>query len=235
MHNLSARRICAASALALFTAAVASAQIGIGVQAGVLSSGSVINFVENGNEEEIDTDNVTGLLVGIPVEIAISNVFSIQPELNYLRRGYKVPEDLDNFQPEQQSTYNVLELPILAKLGYTTENFTVAATLGPSIQYVLGGTAEVGEFNVGGLSVEGSEVDIDFDSEEFENIDRTNVYGLAGLQFGIPIGFGKFLIDGRYRFSLREDNQSDDDTFELNVRDRGLSLTAGIMVTLGDY
>ena len=225
-------------ALGLLLSASATAQIGIGVNAGVLSSGSVIDRIENDNEEEIDTDNITGFTIGVPVEIAISNVFSLQPEVNYLRRGYDIPADLDNGIPNFQRTYNVLEVPVLGKLGYTTENFTVAATFGPSFQYVTGG--QVSTDGIDGI-FESGENDIDFDANGFDDIDRGDIYGIVGLQFGIPIGFGKFMIDGRYRFAVSEDEQDDfflgsiDDSIRNNVRDRGLSLTAGIMVTLGDY
>ena len=227
-------------ALGLLLTGSASAQIGIGVQAGVLSSGSVIDRIENDNEEEIDTDNITGFTIGIPVEIAISNVFSLQPEINYLRRGYDIPADLERGVLENQTTYDVLEVPVLGKLGYTTENFTIAATFGPSFQYLLAGQVEVPEIDAGPIMFDGGEIDVDFDDPIFEDLDRGNIYGIVGLQLVLPIGFGKFLIDGRYRFALSDEEQGAtftgaDDTVTLNIRDRGLSLTAGIMVTLGDY
>ena len=218
-------------ALTLIASASAWSQIGIGIRAGVLSSGAVINAIDNDNEEEIDTDNITGLMIGIPVEIAVSNVLSLQPEINYLRRGYKFPEDLDNGFQENQSTYDVLEIPLLFKLGYTTENFTVAAVAGPAYQYILGGQVETQDLVTDLFTLRGGKVDIDFDDELFSDVNRSNFYGQAGVQFGIPIVFGKFLLDGRYRFALNDEDGADD----LEVRNRGLSATAGIMVTLGNY
>ncbi len=219
------------AAFALASTSVASAQIGIGLRAGVLSSGSVINEIEDDNETELDTDNVTGFIISVPVEIALSNIFSVQPEVNYLRRGYKFPEDLDNGVQENQTTYNVLEIPVLAKLGYTTENFTAALTFGPAFQYLLSGQFESQDLDTPVGSVEGVKVDLDFDDPIFEDIERANFYGQAGLQFGIPAGGGKIIIDGRYRFSINDQDGSD----EQEIRDRGLSATLGYMVTLGDY
>lgn len=210
------------TALALTIAGthLAQAQIGIGIQGGYLSTKAKIeNKVDNTDDV---SDAVTGYTVGIPIEISLGEAFAIQPEINYLRRGYNSFGSGNN---KVETFYNVLEIPLLAKLGYVSDNFSLAAVLGPSFQYTMSGQTKgtlLGvDFNE---KIKGD----DFDSGD---INRSNFFGIGGLQLGVPIGIGKFVVDGRYRFQLNDENGGDD----INVRGRGVSATAGLIFTLGDY
>lgn len=206
-----------------------NAQIGIGIQGGFLSSSQTGTQIINGQEEDIDSDNVIGYVVGIPLEIGLSKVFALQTELNLLRRGYKY--DGTGFLPETSVSYDVLEIPVLAKLGYTSDKYSLAAVFGPSFQYIASGRAKVEAFDNGIITVQATDNKIDFDQDIYEDINRTNVYGQAGIQLGVPIGFAKFIVDGRYRFSVSDEDASD----EVEIRGRGISATAGLLITLGDY
>lgn len=237
----------AAGALALGTAATASAQIGIGLRGGILTTSASFDD-DDSSTEVFDEENVTGYTIGIPIEIAVSNVFSLQPEVNFQRRGTSVLNrfDSEDGQPLSQSIdrdINFLEIPVLVKLGYTTESFTVAAVAGPSWSYALGGTTSAGNVvddadAIFGDAVEG-EYDIDFDREGYN---RSQWGGHVGLQGGIPAGPGKIILDARYQFAFTNLNDGDDDietdfgnTDTYDTRERGFSATLGYMITLGDY
>ena len=205
------------------------AQIGIGFQGGFLSSTQTGKQIINGESQNFNSDNIIGYVVGIPLEIGVSKLFALQTELNFLTRGYK--EDGAGLVPSTSVSYNVLELPVLAKIGYTSDKFSLAAVVGPSFQYIASGRAKIEAFNNGIITIEASENNINFDQMIYEDINRTNIYGIAGVQLGVPIGFGKFVVDGRYRFSISDEDSSDD--FE--VKGRGVSATAGLLITLGNY
>ena len=236
-----------AAALAFGTLATAEAQIGIGLRAGILSTTASFDD-DDSRTEVLDDENVTGYTVGIPIEIAVSNVFSLQPEVNFQRRGtntLNVFRDADGVDLEQSIERDIdfLEIPLLVKLGYTTESFTVAAVAGPSWSYALGGTTTAGdvlERATGEIAdaVDG-DYDIDFDREGYN---RSQWGGHVGLQGGIPAGPGKILLDARYQFAFTNLNDgaddietdfSDADTYD--TRERGISATLGYMITLGDY
>lgn len=240
-------RTLAAGALALGTLATAEAQIGIGLRGGILTTSASFDDDET-TTEVLEEENVTGYTIGIPIEIAVSNVFSLQPEINFQRRGTSVINrfDSDDGQPLSQSIdrdINFLEIPFLVKLGYTTESFTVAAVAGPSWSYALGGTTTAGNVvdnteSIFGDPVEG-EYDIDFDEEGYN---RSQWGGHVGLQGGIPAGPGKIILDARYQFAFTDINEADDnvdldysDADTYNTRERGFSATLGYMLTLGDY
>ena len=207
----------------LFTATTAAhAQIGIGIQGGFINSNATVENVVNGNTEELDTDGITAWTVGIPIEISLGKAFALQPEVNLLRRGYDFGE---GNATGGGVDYTVVSIPVLGKLGYVGDAFTAAATFGPAFQYVASGRTTVR------LAGNETEADIDFDRPEFDDFNRTAVYGILGAQVGLPIGFGKFVVDGRYRFQLDDENGSDD----VEVRGRGFSATAGLIFTLGSY
>ena len=234
----------AAGALALATLTTAEAQIGIGLRAGILTTTASFDD-DDSRTEVLDDENVTGYTVGIPIEIAVSNVFSLQPEVNFQRRGTNTLNlftDADGVDLEQSIERNIdyLEIPFLVKLGYTTENFTVAAVAGPTWSYALGGTTTAGDV-VERVSREVAEAvagdyDIDFDREDYN---RSQFGGHLGVQGAVPAGPGKIVLDARYQVSFtnlndgNDDNNSDFDDYE--TRENGVSATLGYMITLGNY
>ena len=196
----------------LGTSFTSQAQMAIGIHGGFLSSTAT---------GDGDYDNVTGYVIGIPLEISVGKAFAVQPEVNYLRRGYRTAEV---FGTRFTSHYNVLEVPLLFKLGYVSENFTVAGLAGPAFHYTLSG-------NLKTEGVVDTDVKIEFDEPEYDDINRSNFYGIAGAQFGLPVGIGKLVLDGRYRFQLNDEDGSDN----VEIRGRGVSATLGLMITIGDY
>ncbi len=214
------------AALAMIVAGtqLAQAQIGIGIQGGYLSSKAKIENEANDDGGEV-SDAISGYTIGIPVEISLGDAFAIQVEGNYLRRGYNNSTEVAGVNFSQEFYYNVIEIPVLAKLGYVTERFSIAGVAGPAFNYTASAKAKG---SAGGIN---SEVDIDFDDPNYDDINRSNFYGIAGVQLGVPIGIGKFVVDGRYRFQLNDEDGGDD----INVRGRGVSATAGLIFTLGDY
>lgn len=217
-----ASTLCA-SALLLLGLSTASAQVGIGIQGGFINSNATYEDLRAGGLGEPDTDGVTAWTVGIPIELSLSRVFALQSEINLLRRGYDFG---DGPLAGTGVEYTVVSVPVLAKLGYVGESFSIAGTFGPAFQYLASGSATV---NVLGAGTQ--EVDIDFDAPEYEDFNRTAIYGILGAQVGIPIGVGKLIADGRYRFQLDDEDSRD----EVEIRGRGFSATAGILFTLGSY
>ena len=225
---------------------VAQAQIGIGFRAGILTTREVFNDDES-DVTVVDDESVTGYMFGVPIEIGLSKVFSLQPEINFQRRGSsKVNEfNFGSFGRTRQSIerhVNYLDIPLLFKLGYISERFSLAAVAGPSFSYALGGTTEVSDYIVvgsgqpaAGGTVAG-EYDIDFDQEGTR---RAEFGGHLGGQLGVPLGGGKVILDGRYQFgftNLNDGRDSNNDQFsDYETRSRGLSFTLGYMLTLGDY
>jgi len=223
--------------------AEAYAQIGVGFRAGILTNKEAFDD-DNSNTTVINDETVTGYTFGIPVEVALSKVFSIQPEVNFQRRGTNKVNQFNigpnSIQQSIERNINYLEIPLLFKLGYTTESFTVAAVAGPTFSYAVSGTTTAGDrVSAGdGIVIEqtAGDYDIDFDQE---GLKRADFGAHLGAQFGIPAGPGKILLDARYQLGFTNLNDGNDDNntnFEdYETRSRGYSATLGYMLTFGNY
>lgn len=159
----------------------------IGVKAGV----NLSNFYDN----QIDNRNLRfGFHVGLFTEIAVSEYFSIQPELLLATRGNEQTygDDgglADDLEIEGDVRFNLLyiDLPILAK-------FTIAEIInlhaGPYISYLLGAN----------ISAEG-----DLIPDDTEDLDRDN---FANWDYGLAVGAGVDLaaisIGLRYNMGFNE-------------------------------
>ena len=219
------------------------AQVGIGIRGGIFSSKDA--FEDDGSTATvIDDENVNGYIVSVPIEFALSNVFAIQPEINLQKRGTdRIAQfELDNFNEVRQRLrreFTYLEIPLLFKLGYTSDRFTIAAVAGPSVSYALNGKANAEAFtNLEGVELQAGqgEYDIDFDEE---GIKRVDVGAHLGAQLGFPFGPGKFIIDGRYQLGFVNLNDGNDgnnvNPEDYETRGRGYTATLGYMFTLGNY
>ncbi len=114
----------------------------------------------------------------------INDMFSIQPELLYVQKGYKIGED----EAYLKGKSNYLEVPVLAKIGFGGEQVRGFVTGGPTLGYWTGGKSTV---KFGDME----------DSEDYEFEDEDNRLEL-GASFGIgaayKVGAGELNLDVRY-------------------------------------
>ena len=198
------------------------AQFGIGVRAGV-------NFAEQhiNTDDDYQSNQITGLVIGIPLELALSKFIALQPEINFQQRGGEVVYfNSQGIRTSVENEFNYLEIPLLLKVGYTSNRFSLAAVGGPSFSYALGGNTT---FTLANVSTENA---INFDDDD---INRSDVNLILGAQVGLPLGPGKLMVDGRYNYGISD---VDDRTIfgeDEKFTNRGFSLSAGYMITLGDY
>jgi hypothetical protein len=191
------------------------AQVGFGLRTGFTSTGvrgTVISAYNN--TVIVKGGNTSGLAIGFPVEIPLSDVFSIQPELNFVQKGYSVEAfNLGGFGSEFDYTYNYLEVPVLAKLNLGSGNFKFQVMAGP---YAALGMGDIKEL---------------IDGEEGKSYTYTS-YGAKKFDFGAQGGLGcsfdvgsmRLFADARYMFGLGQvsDNSAED------YKHGGLNLGVGV-------
>lgn len=196
---------------ALFLAAPVSAQH-FGLRAGVNATNASIDV----SDLDIDTEGETNLMLGIFFELPIGgNTFVIQPELNYLNRGYSYNLQIGNTEVSQTLTY--FDLGALAKLNFGREEglgFYLGA--GPTFSYALNGT--VTDIN--------GERDVDFDADRV-NRGGLNITGVGGLTFDIGL---KLFVEARYNGAVS--NLFDEE--DTDVRQNYVGINGGVLVPLGN-
>lgn len=138
----------------------------------------------------------------MPIEIPLSAHFSIQPELSYIQKGYKLniyhkPSKNSPFIVTQRKNINhLLEIPILAKYKMSLgQHFGAALMAGPSLGYIIKkGTTD-------NISV------TDFNGEIIYT-GLTNSKIDFALNFGSEISLKRFFLDARYQLGMTNMNST---------------------------
>ncbi|MDX2136064.1 MAG: porin family protein [Saprospiraceae bacterium] len=173
-------------------------------------------------EEDIDTDSRVGFLFGAVAEFRFNDNIAVQPELNFIQKGFS--DDIDLFpsgSEEIQLILNYLEIPILFKAGGSVgSNLRLDGLVGPSFGFGIG------------------DAKIKVDDED-DNIDWEDDLGFQRFDFGVQIGGmvsynvggADLFLDGRYLLGLSNllDDAEDDD----KANNRGVAFSLGVLFPLG--
>jgi len=185
--------------------------------------------------------------IGFNLPIAGDGFFSVQPELLYIQKGYKVESTGDQGSLEQTDSYNYLEVPVLARINFGSERVKLYVNAGPSFAYALNGRfsqfVAVGplSFSTEGKNIFGEEPENSIGDDAYLSPKHYNRVD-AGVQFGGGIGLkagrGAVLLDARYGMGLtnffkgnRDNGTPTDD--RANVQNRVFAFTLGYAIPLG--
>ncbi|MFD2245509.1 porin family protein [Pontibacter ruber] len=183
--------------------------VSVGPRVGATFAKISVSDDENGISND-DIKYNPGIQFGAVANFMINDMLSIQPELLYIQKGYKIGED----EAYLKGRANYIELPILAKVAFGTEQLHGFATGGPTAGYWASGKAS--------MEFDGTKA-----SEEYEFDDEDNRFEL-GASFGVGIAYkvgpGELNLDLRYGlgFTNLYDTEGDGSKTRNNVL--GISL-----------
>lgn len=141
-----------------------------------------------GDEMEDELKYTPGLQVGAVANFGVSELLSIQPELLFTQKGYKIG-DSDAYI---KGTSNYIEVPVLAKITFGSEQVKGFVTGGPTAGYWISGKTSMKI-----ASTEASE------SYEFEDEDNRVELGASfGVGLAYNLGAGALNLDVRYGLGL---------------------------------
>ena len=186
----------------------AFSQITFGARVGINIASQTTQV--NSLDINLDSDDNVGFTIGGLVNIAITDAFSIQPELNYIQKGGEDEFELLGETTTTELNLNYIEIPVLAKYAFGPETFKVFVMAGPSIGYGLNGETTIDD--------EESE---DFDWDE-EGANRTDF----GFQAGVGVQYRNIFLDARYGFGLSDIEDLEDD---VDVTNEGINIGIGYM------
>lgn len=147
---------------------------------------------------------------GVGFEIMLSEVFSIQPELNLLQKGFAINAPTEKGQFRSREIYNQVEVPLLAKYTFINYNGKVSWFVhgGPYLGYYMFGSYK------SQLGTNAPQEGYIYFKEKPTHYVGTNRYCSGnqvsqldmGMQLGgginIAAGAGFFVLDARYSFGL---------------------------------
>ena len=184
-----------------------------------------LNFA-NLDVTDSNYDSRTSFHLGITAEFAISDNFSVQPELLYSAQGAKDEfSDSDyygdgsvRYSEESILKVDYLQIPIMGKY-YVSDAFSIE--VGPQIGFLLSSKYE-GDFTFTD-NINGEVLDSGSDNENYKDFTKS-------VDFGLNFGLGYKLESGlnfalRYNLGLSDINDIQDSTSE--TKNRVLQLSVG--------
>lgn len=146
-----------------------------------------VNFTNLYTEDVDDNNILTSFNAGLFFNLPVSSAVSVQPEINFSRKGSELVYDNAFATGTTKLKLNYLEIPVLLKLN-VTENLNLH--VGPYLAYLIDGQA-TNETDGGTFNFE-------------ENIDNDDLnkwdYGLAA---GVGLDFGPTSLGVRYNYGLQ--------------------------------
>ncbi|MBK6997160.1 MAG: PorT family protein [Lewinellaceae bacterium] len=235
-----------------------NAQISIGVRGGILLNNMEMDFPEWNNG--YDPEGVTGSQFAVPVEIALGDMFALQPEIMFGSHGTNLA--LNQTQEEMGIKYtsnfnitikiNTLEVPLLGKVKFGSNKLKFNILAGPSIGFGMNGEAkykytyraentnsgeieeESGRESRDGKFVKDGFGEDDVDEDEFP---LSKTYLNLHFGGGVAYDFGKasIFLDARYILGISDnfpDYKDADSGEKLTGKSRRIGLSLGVMFPL---
>jgi hypothetical protein len=208
---------------------------------GLTISSLATEEIDNGITAETNNNTNTGFTFGVGYNMPVSTLgkvmLSLQPELNYIQKGFKgtstgefnIGEQVFQFHAKNEHTINYLEIPVLARFEYGGDKFKVHVHAGPSVGFGLGGkyksesTVDTGET----VEVYKSEGKIRFyeaNEEDVMSFDHNVDFGWQG---GAGVTFmNRITLDVRYGMSLTDLHH------DAKTKNRVAQFTVGVPLSL---
>ena len=204
-------------AFGMTTASVAQFSIGPRIAA------NLANVDGESDGESVDADSRFGFAFGAAVEIGISEMFSIQPEVLYSQHGFKFSETLLDETIDFNFNHNYLQIPILAKVKFGGDPVGFHVAVGPHIGFGIGDVKSEATF-----MGETEEDTSSWEDAGFKTLDF-GITGGAGVSFAA--GPGSLGIDVRYQFGLA--NFLDEPEGDDFIKNRNLQIGLSYLIPIG--
>ena len=215
--------------------------------------------IEPKEEGDPDLKNVTGIQVAIPVEIALNEMFALQPEIMFGAQGARLEESEkateNGFLSESEIKATIqaqyLEVPVLGKFIFGSEAIKFHVLAGPSFGFGIGGKAKTEGFaRLTEVATGKVILDEKFDNEESDVVfvkdgydandvkenetpfSKTSINLHLGAGVGVNVGRMTVFVDGRYILGLNDLTPEQKDTPDANKttgKGRRIGISAGIL------
>lgn len=214
-------------AVGLLLAVLVAGSVGaIGVSFGARISAGHAFFYGADYDDDLDVleaerDFRFGLEVGGFMELSLTGVFAVQPEIVYVRGGGDFSGETEVGTYSVEESFNYIGVPVLLKAGFPTRTGRVFFFAGPCAKFLVGdASAEIKE---AGASIGG-----DYD-EAF--VSPYVISGVGGVGYEIPLGLNWLFFEARTNIDFTSVFDPDE-TDNYDQRGASVLLGAGFGVLL---
>lgn len=229
-------KVLAFMVAAMFLSFSIAAQSYLGLRSGLTWSNYQQDYVlEDGLESNLNR----GLAVSFFADLPLANGFSIQPELGYLEKGFRLTNENED---SYEQTWRYLEIPLLAKYRFFTGSDHFYLTAGPSLGFAFEGKRE---YNDWPINYDEEVGDIKISTEQEYNFRSDYIGGKKdnrwdfGLVLGtgatVKLGSGNLVLDARYGWDLTDNQRFEADApadYE-GAYNRNFTLSIGYAFPIG--
>ncbi len=221
-------------------ALTAQAQFKIIPKVGVTASTFGLSKAANDDLKADNTDKplTIGFSAGAGFELSMGDIFSIQPEILYTQKGYKL-KDADS---ESQFKLNYVEIPVLLKFTFGEEDeLRFFGYAGPYVGYALNGNYnfQIGSASQKGKLKFGEEPDNYTGTDAYvskDDANRLDIGAYVGAGVSYPIGSGALSLEGRYGYgftNFEKDASGQASSDDLKSQNRTIGVFLGYAIPLG--
>lgn len=202
-----------------FTPFAASAQRAGDMTIGVMAGVNYATVDQDPEFGDIEFEHRLGLLAGAFLDVALNDVFSIEPEVLYSQKGTEVEGTGSNADLEGKVSLDYIEVPVLLKFKVPVSNsgFRPFLFAGPAIGFEVNCSLD-GEI----LSVTGS---TDCDETSVVHTKSPDFGGTVGGGIEFRAGMQAVRLDARYTHGFTDINDSGDTR---EIKNRVFALTVGL-------
>lgn len=218
-------------------------QISIGLTAGtnICKQKQIMDYDDNSGWIEPNKQEITvsfKWIIGIPIEIGISDKIAIYTEPSYRQKGTKIESEYDFFDTQMKAkgnnTFNYVELPIFCKYYVVKKKLNAYVMAGPSFGYLIDAwsKAYIDTYSEeDGYEHEDMDMHVKHDELSDAGVKMLDISAALGCGLSYKIGFGDIFLNATYFHGLSNliDTEKMEGAKQFN---RGLSLTFGYLIPL---
>lgn len=209
----------------------AQTQVAVGVKAGGnFNTAQVTDLLD---QVTPDFRFASGATAGIVTEISFGDHFALQPEVNWVQKGFAWQESIGvpignvDIPIGAKATFktNYIETPLLAKVKFGTERVQGYAVLGPTFGYAL--DAKIITRPQLFFELDPIRTKVNLSNLGYE---RFEVSGTGGLGIQVNLSGVKLFADARYTHGFTQ--LYNFPVVNEQIKSRGIALSAGLMLDL---
>jgi hypothetical protein len=199
---------------------------------GVRIGYNLSKWVQSTNGYSVSTKTTGDINGSIAFDFKVTEIFSIQPELGYIKKGGTITQDF--FASIINVKYNItyIEVPVFAKLSFGNDRTKFNFLIGPSIGYGISGLATATVTTNGQTETEEEKLNF-----ERDHVSRTDIC----LNVGIGPSFQtshttKVYFDVRFQKGLSniaDAPESLTPTYDLMTTNESFIFSFGFFTTIG--
>lgn len=226
------KQILFAALITFLSAIAAQAQVALGLKVG--SNFGTVHTTETLGRLSPDFKYAPGWTVGGIAEINFGKYFALQPEVNWMQKGFRFDEAFDipvgkiNIPAGAEATVrtNYVEVPLLAKVKLGNDRVQAYAVLGPSFGYGLNGKIITRTRLL--FELDPINTNLNFDQLDYN---RFEVSGTGGL--GVQFNFNGVKVFGDARYTHGFTELYNFPIVNEQIKNRGFAVSTGVALDLG--